>query len=169
MEIILASFITGLLIGNMYSKYLKRTNTTIFHNIEIKIGDDIFQATGLLDTGNMLKDTINGKPVIVAEYTLFEQIFPETASSSIKNFNTHIKIIDIINTKNLLNSNLAKRISLVSYSSIGQNNGILLGLKSDSVKIKGNCYKDVVLALTNFKLDSVKNKYQLLLPTAYVR
>ncbi|MCK9198314.1 MAG: sigma-E processing peptidase SpoIIGA [Bacilli bacterium] len=165
---VLIYFIVGLLLGYI-SNNLKRTNAIIFHKIEIKIGDDTFQATGLLDTGNMLKDNIKGNPVIVAEHTLFEQIFPDSVNSIIMNSDTNIKIIDIIYTKNLLDSDLSKRISLVSYSSIGQTNGILLGLKTDSVKIKGNYYKDVVLALTNSKLDSVRNNYQLLLPTAYVR
>ncbi|MCK9198670.1 MAG: sigma-E processing peptidase SpoIIGA [Bacilli bacterium] len=169
MEIlILGGFIAGLLVGNSYSK-LKRTNNTIFHKIEIKIGDDTFQATGLLDTGNMLKDNIKGNPVIVAEHILFERILPEIVNSTIKSFDTNIKILDIIHTKDLLNSDLSKRISLVSYSSIGQKDGILLGLKTDSVKIRGKYYRNVVLALTNFKLDSIKNNYQLLLPTAYVQ
>ncbi len=169
MEIlILGGFIAGLLVGNTYSK-LKRTNNIIFHKIEIKIGDDTFQATGLLDTGNMLKDNIKGNPVIVAEHILFERILPDIVNSTIKNFDTHIKIIDIIYTKDLLNPDLFKRISLVSYSSIGQKDGILLGLKTDSVKIRGKYYRNVVLALTNFKLDSIKNNYQLLLPTAYVQ
>ena len=90
----------------------KFSKKDMFCDLEIKINNKIVKTTAMIDTGNCLKEPISNIPVIVLEHTLLYECIP----------------------KQILN-NLDNIIGLIPYSSLGKQNGMLLGIKPEYVKI----------------------------------
>lgn len=87
---------------------------------------------GLLDTGNLLKEPITGTPVVVVEKKSLEEIIP------IEILNNVDKIVGGGYEKIIENIKLEKFVSrfrMIPFSSIGKQNGLLLGIKVDNVNI----------------------------------
>ncbi len=104
----------------------------ILYDIEIIINNNITKIKGLLDTGNLLKDPITGFPVIVVEHKSLYTVLPEEILDNLE------KIlggdIDEITNKIELKT-IVSRFRIIPFSSLGQQNGLLLGIKADSVNI----------------------------------
>lgn len=123
-------------------------------NITISLNDRNANLTALIDTGNSLKEPISQKPVIIAEYNALSEILPE----SLKNL--------YIDEHNLDLENIAKvmgeigdevKLRLIPFKSIGNENGILIGFKPDSISVylenETKRLKDeIIVAIYNNKL-----------------
>ena len=76
--VILAAIVTFILIIGVFkivkSKISKKD---MFKDIKINIEGKEVQVKAMVDTGNMLKEPISGKPVIVVEHTLLYDILPK--------------------------------------------------------------------------------------------
>ena len=85
----------------------------------------------MVDTGNMLKDPITGNPVIVVEATLLENILPQEILQNLEN------IIggEFENVTEEIRNKYISKLKLIPYSSLGRQNGMLLGIKADEVEI----------------------------------
>lgn len=99
-------------------KKLKIKNT-LCGTAEVKIGDECIAFSAMIDTGNYLKEPMRGRPVI---------LIGERAAAKIKN---HIG---------------DERYVIIPFSGAGVRNGILEGIRSDSIYFRGNEIKDVVIA-----------------------
>ena len=101
-------------------------------DIEIIIDKKIAKIKGLLDTGNFLKDPITGLPVIVVEKESLKQIISDKILNNLE------KIlggdIDELTKDDEFNQNIS-RFRMIPFSSLGKQNGLLLGIKSDGVNI----------------------------------
>ena len=89
------------------------------------------ETIAMVDTGNMLKDPITGNPVIVVEATLLENILPQEILQNLE------KIIggEFENVTEEIRNNYISKLKLIPYSSLGRQNGMLLGIKADEVEI----------------------------------
>lgn len=107
----------------------------------------------LIDSGNMLKDPINGYPVIVIEEKAVENILP-------KDLLIAMKEIQGGETKNLENKYIS-RIRLIPFSSLGKQNGMLVGIKIEKIKIifkgKEEYISNVIVGLYNNKMTKENN------------
>lgn len=107
----------------------------------------------LIDSGNMLKDPINGYPVIVIEEKAVENILP-------KDLLIAMKEIQGGETKNLENKYISK-IRLIPFSSLGKQNGMLVGIKIEKIKIifkgKEEYISNVIIGLYNNKMTKENN------------
>ena len=76
--VILSAIVTFILIIGVFkivkSKISKKD---MFKDIKINIEGKEVQVKAMVDTGNMLKEPISGKPVIVVEHTLLYDILPK--------------------------------------------------------------------------------------------
>lgn len=110
----------------------KLEKNNVIYNIEVFINKNSVTIKGLLDTGNLLKDPITGFPVIIIEHKSLYSIIPKEVLNNID------KIIggetDEL-TNNLEFSEIISRFRIIPFSSIGKQNGLLLGIKADSVNI----------------------------------
>lgn len=101
-------------------------------DIEIIIDKKAAKIKGLLDTGNFLKDPITGLPVIVVEKESLKQIISDKILNNLE------KIlggdIDELTKDDEFNQNIS-RFRMIPFSSLGKQNGLLLGIKSDGVNI----------------------------------
>jgi len=101
-------------------------------DVQVVINERTVKVKALLDTGNLLKDPITGFPVIVVEHRSLSGVIPE------KILNNLNKILggDIDElTKDEQYSETISRFRMIPFSSLGKQNGLLFGIKADSVNI----------------------------------
>lgn len=106
----------------------KITRKDLFCKINIKIFDNKAEATAMIDTGNFLKEPITGADVIVVEKTCLEGVLPDNILSNLN------RII-----KGEYKTELGKyeaRLRIIPFSSLGKQNGLLLGIKADEIFIE---------------------------------
>ena len=94
----------------------------------------------MIDTGNLLKDPITGTPVIVVEKQSLKEIIEEEILNQIEGI-LEGKYIDTKYTENYIS-----KFRLIPFSSLGKQNGMLIGFKPDEVKIK---FDDTEIKKTN--------------------
>ena len=122
--------------------------------IEIYFGDKKEKVKVLIDSGNMLKDPINGYPVIVVEKDKIEKILPEEL----------IETLDIIKGGDLqgLENRYISKIRLIPFASLGKQNGMLVGIKVEKIKVifkeKEEFINDVIIGIYDNKITK-ENKY----------
>ncbi len=118
--------ILAILIGDFLLKISRKILQDIikkdnyFCNIQIQLGDELFYAKALIDTGHDLQDTISGDTVIIMTNRKIEE-FSKELSSVLKG--EHIQIPTEYETK----------IRMITYQSLGNKNGVLYGIKVDKV------------------------------------
>ena len=110
----------------------KLSKRDIIYEVKIFINDNSTCIKALLDTGNLLKDPITGFPVIVVEHKSLNSIIPEEILNNIN------KIIggdadEIMSNKEI--NKIVSRFRMIPFSSLGKQNGLLLGIKADCVKV----------------------------------
>ena len=139
----------------------KFTKKDLLCNIAIKINQKEIKTRALLDTGNLLKEPITNIPVVVVEHTLLEGAIPKEILDNIENIlgGDLEKISE--NTKNEYMS----RLKVIPFTSLGKQNGMLLGLKADGLTVEEeentkNVDK-VIIGIYNKKL-SKKDEYKAL-------
>ena len=85
----------------------------------------------LIDTGNMLKEPITNTPVVVIEHTLLYDVIP-------KEILNHLEEIiggDFGKIPEEIKNKYVSRLKLIPYSSLGKQNGMLLGIKAKKLTI----------------------------------
>ena len=133
-KIALIGGITAFIIIQISFKIVKNkiSKKDMIIDIEIIIDKKAAKIKGLLDTGNFLKDPITGLPVIVVEKESLKQIISDKILNNLE------KIlggdIDELTKDDKFNQNIS-RFRMIPFSSLGKQNGLLLGIKSDGVNI----------------------------------
>lgn len=114
------------IIKNKYGKKKK------ICDIEIGIEGNIKTVKALIDSGNFLKEPITGVPVVVVETTQLVQLIPREIIRNIE------KIIagDLSGLEQ--GNKFINRFRLIPFNSLGKENGLLLGIKADYLKIIEN-------------------------------
>lgn len=119
--------------------------------------------SALVDTGNLLVDPLTNSPVVVVEFMALKDILP----FNIKNIFEESNENDLHKlTSELSDTEWASRLRIIPFSSIGKENGILIGFKSDYIKIgEGEGIreeKNVIIGIYNKSL-SKNGRYAALL------
>lgn len=138
------------------------TNRNLY-GVEININDSRIMVNGLLDTGNNLYDPITKNPVLIAETELLEKLIEKDSYDKLKDISC-----DMYNLSSFAEfgekSNL--KLRLIPFSSLGNENGMLLGIVADNICInlgdETKDYRDVVIAVYDKKLSN-DNSYQVLI------
>ena len=115
--LILGIILIKITINNVKSKI---TQKNIFYDIEVFIGNKRTKIKALLDTGNMLKDPISQKPVIVATKRSLKNVIPQEILEDIKNILGgdrlgDIKPIGIKSNKIIVDNNEIKDVIIGIY------------------------------------------------------
>lgn len=112
----------------------KITKKDMFCKIEIGLNHKKIETIAMIDTGNMLKEPITNTPVIVVEHTLLYDCIP-------KEILNHLEELlggDFDNIPEEIKKEYLTRLKFIPFSSLGKQNGMLLGIKADFVKIKSD-------------------------------
>lgn len=145
----IAGGILGFGIISLVFKFAKRkiSKKDMIYNLEIYFNKKKIGIKAMLDTGNFLKEPITGAPVIVAEKRALLNLIDKNILENAE------KIIggdfELIKEK----KNFLSNFKIIPYSSIGRQNGMLLGFKTEKVLIKDEEetkeIKDVIVAIYN--------------------
>ena len=110
----------------------KITKKDMFCEIEIKINDKKIETTAMIDTGNLLKEPISQTPVIVVEHTLLYECMPKEILNNLD------KILggDFSNISEEIKEKYISKLKLIPFTSLGKQNGMLIGIKAEYLKIK---------------------------------
>ena len=134
-------------IKNLKTKISKKD---IFYDVDIVIENKSIKVRALLDTGNMLKDPLTNKPVMVATKRSFKKIMP---SQILDNINL---ILGGDRIGEIMNKEISKRIKIIPFNSLGNEHGILIGIKSDKI-IVDNCeIKNVIIGIYEKEFSKTK-------------
>lgn len=149
--IIIGVFLIITTINNLKSKISKRD---IFYDIEIFIDNKKVKIRALLDTGNMLKDPISQRPVVIATRRSLKNVLPQEILEDIKNILGGDKLGGI--------NQFANKIKLIPFKSLGNEHGILIGIKSNKIIVDNNEIKDVIIGIYEKEFSRTK-KYDALI------
>ena len=110
----------------------KFSKKSLFCKIKIKFCNNVINTTALIDTGNLLKDPISNMPVIVVEHTLLYDVLPKQILNNLEN----ILGGDLENISDEIKIKYISKLKVIPFSSLGRQNGMLLGIKADEIKIE---------------------------------
>ena len=97
----------------------------------VEIENEKITTKALIDTGNMLKEPITNTPVVVIEHTLLYDVIP-------KEILNHLEEIiggDFEKIPEEIKNKYVSKLKLIPYSSLGKQNGMLLGIKAKKLTI----------------------------------
>ena len=155
LKIALMGGILGFAIVNIAFKLIKGkfSKKDIFCNIEIHLDGKSTKTKALIDTGNLLKDPLSKMSVIVVESTKIEEIIPKEVIRNIT--------LTLGGEKNEeVDSKYISRFRIIPFSSLGKQNGLLLGFIADKVIVSTEEYeKDISKVIIGIYENSLtKNK-----------
>ena len=99
--------------------------------VKIKLNGKEIILNTMIDTGNMLKEPITGNPVIVVERTVLYDLIPK----EILNNTESILGGDFEKIPEEIKMEYIKRLKIIPFSSLGKQNGMLVGIKPQELKI----------------------------------
>ena len=132
-QIAILGGIVGFTITQIAFKLVKGkiTKKDIFTEICILLNEKKTYVKALVDTGNMLKDPISGMPVIVVCKNMLYTVFPEKILDNLENIiNGKLSEDILINEQEFIS-----KFRMIPFSSLGTQNGLLLGIKVDKVEV----------------------------------
>ncbi|WP_256257937.1 sigma-E processing peptidase SpoIIGA [Neomoorella thermoacetica] len=133
--------------------------------VVITFGGRHLAVKALVDTGNSLREPLSQRPVIIVEYSALKEIMPREI---IKAYDSQggFDLDSLVNS--LAATPWATRLRLIPYHSLGQERGMLLGLRPDEVVIvtgQGMIkVKEVLIGLYRERLSPEGNYRALLHP-----
>lgn len=133
--------------------------------LKIVFENGMIDLFALVDTGNTLHDPLTNVPVVVVEFNAIKNILPE----DIQNIFEESEEEDLIRaTKIISHSKWFSRFRLIPFTSLGKENGMLIGFKPDYIEIGENTDKkgvsDVIVGIYNRALSNNNNYNALLSP-----
>lgn len=140
----------------------KISKNDLFCNITIKINRKSVKTKAMVDTGNLLKEPITNIPVAVVEHKILYNVVPIEILENIEN----ILGGDFSNISENVKKEYMSKLKVIPFSSLGRQNGMLLGLKADALEIEesdGSKIVDrIIIGIYNKKL-SKRGEYGALL------
>lgn len=140
----------------------KISKKDMFCTLKIRLNEIEVETKAMLDTGNLLKEPFTNTPVIVVEHTLLYQCMP-------KEILNHLEDIlggDFEKVPQAIQDKYRIRLKLIPFSSLGKQNGMLLGIKPEYVEIENEeniiRKENIILGIYNKSLTK-KGEYRALL------
>ena len=109
----------------------KISKKDMFCDVEVELNAKTVETKAMIDTGNLLKEPITNTPVIVMEHTLLYECIPREILDNLEN----ILGGDFGKIPEEIKKEYISRLKLIPFSSLGKQNGMLVGIKADNVKI----------------------------------
>lgn len=110
----------------------KLSKKSLLCNVKINMDKKQIETVAMIDTGNLLKDPISNTPVIVVEHSLLFDILPKQILNNLEN----ILGGELENIPEEVKEKYISKLKVIPFSSLGKQNGMLLGIKADEISIK---------------------------------
>ena len=153
-----------IIISGVWKAVLGRvTKSSCYINLIISYYNKQTSVRALLDTGNSLHDPISNFPVIVTEYDCLKNILPENFLKAVKSDTLNFENISCISDTVLLN-----KLRIIPFSSLGKENGMLIGFRPDSVVADINetnrTIENVIIGICSVRLSKDGSFHALINP-----
>jgi stage II sporulation protein GA (sporulation sigma-E factor processing peptidase) len=136
------------------------------YNIVIEIDGKSAGIDAIIDTGNSLKDPISNLPVIVVEYEVLKDLLPRRLSQMFRDSGGNVDYERLCSIMD--NADWIYRVRLIPFSSLGKQNGMLVGVKPDKVRINHSKFSreisNVIVGIYNNKISKDGDYKALLYP-----
>lgn len=131
-KIALLGGIVGFIITYIAFKVVKTrlTKGELIYDMVIKVNNKEVKTKVMLDTGNMLKDPISNIPVALIEKSILYDILPKELLENSKNM-----IGGDFTESEELENEYRTRLRIIPFTSVGKQNGMMLGIKVDEIKV----------------------------------
>jgi stage II sporulation protein GA (sporulation sigma-E factor processing peptidase) len=142
------------------SKFVKEK---LLVNISIAVGDKSIELSALVDTGNSLHDPLTNLPVVVVEFSAIRDLLPDDIKSIFER--NRENDLDSV-TATISSSDWFTRFRLIPFTSLGRENGMMIGFRPDYIEIGADDGKkdirDVIVGIYNRAL-SANEQYRALM------
>ena len=141
-QIALLGGIVGFTVTQIAFKIVKGkiTKKDMFAEVLIRWNENKVNVKALVDTGNMLKDPISGFPVIVVCKNKLYSIFPKDILDNLENITNGKLSEDIL----VRRQEFISKFRVIPFTSLGMQNGLLLGIKLDNIEVIFDEDKEIV-------------------------
>lgn len=156
-KIALLGGIVGFIITNIAFKIIKTKlkKKDMIYKIKIQIFDkEEEEVSAMLDTGNLLRDPISKIPVIIVEKEKLYSIIPAELLDNIE------KIIG--GEEISFNNEYYSRLKILPFSSMGKQNGLMLGIKADKIIIEKEEVEERENIIIGISMQKLGNNYSAL-------
>lgn len=140
----------------------KISKKDMFCEIEIQLNGKRIGTTAMIDTGNLLKEPITNTPVVVVEHTLLYDCVPK----EILNHLDELLGGEFNSIPEEIKEEYISKLKFIPFSSLGKQNGMLLGIKAEYVEIKNEDKeqkkKNIILGIYNKSLTK-RGEYRALI------
>lgn len=149
-KIALLGGILGFFIINISFKVIKSklNKKDMLYDVDIYYKEEKSSIKAILDTGNLLTDPITSTPVLIVEAQKLKNILSEEILKNIENI--------LCGTFKKIDEDIKTRCSVIPFSSIGKNNGMIIGFRPDYIKIHTEegeeTRKKVIVGIYNNKI-----------------
>ena len=149
-KITLLGGILGFFIINISFKTIKNklNKKDMLYDVDIYYKEKKSSIKVILDTGNLLTDPITSTPVLIVEAQKLNNIISEDILKNIENI--------LYGECNGIDEDIKTRCSIIPFSSIGKNNGMIIGFRPDYIKIhteeEEEVRKRVIVGIYNNKI-----------------
>lgn len=164
LKVILISAVIAFVICIIGFKIVKNKISAkdMYCTIRIKLNEKEIETKAMIDTGNFLKEPITNIPVIVVEHTLLYDCMP-------KEILNHLEDIlggDFSQIPQNIKEEYMPRLKVIPFSSLGKQNGMLLGIKAEVIIIKNEeeteTKENIIVGIYNKSLTK-RGEYRALL------
>ena len=145
----------------------KMTKKDLIYKIEVKLNGKEIKTEALVDTGNMLKEPITNTPVVVIERSILYDVVP-------KEILNHLEDIiggDFEKIPEEIKNEYISKLKLIPFSSLGKQNGMLIGIKPEYLKIikeeEIDVKENIILGIYDKSLTK-KGEYRALMGMEFV-
>lgn len=134
LKVIFLGAIVAFIIIKIAIKIIKTkiNSKDMYCNIRIKISGQIVSTKAMIDTGNLAKEPITNTPVIIAEGSLLYDILPKEILNNLD----MILGGDLSKIPEKIQSQYMSKLRCIPFSSLGKQNGMLLGIKADEIEVE---------------------------------
>lgn len=158
---VLLTYLVGKWGSTLWTRRLHQKTASV--PVTVSLWGSRVSAQALVDTGNQLIDPISQHPVIVMEFGVLEPALPTTMCHLFREAGhqdgSRLMLL-------LADTPYAKSLRLIPFHSLGEENGMLLGIRPDAVEIlyenRKYLVKDVVVGIYSRQL-SPESAYRALL------
>lgn len=111
--------------------------------VQVAIGGHVRKLTALHDTGNTLRDPVNGRPVLVAEQAAVLELLPERDAAILRENSAPEAAM-----ARLYDGGSRLHFTLLPFRSVGTESGLLLAVRSDYIALHRRRMPRTLIALS---------------------
>ena len=104
----------------------------MYCKIRFKLNGKTVETKAMIDTGNLVKEPITNTPVVIVESTLLYEVLPKEILNNLEN----ILGGDFEKIPEDIQQEYVAKLRCIPFTSLGKQNGMLVGIKADEIEIE---------------------------------